>query len=61
MRDIDSVQVLTMLIDRLEKRATALEGVRMPAYNVTAHELRRFAEMAKNAREYLLSKRQGSC
>ena len=56
MRDIDPVQVLSILIRRLETRADALEGVRMPAYDMTVHELRRFAEMAKNARKYLLSR-----
>ena len=56
MRDMGPIQVLTILIRRLETRAAALEGVRMPEYDVTAHELRKFAEMARNARKYLLSK-----
>ncbi len=56
MRDIDPVQVLSILIRRLESRADALEGVRMPSYDMTVHELRRFAQMAKNERKYLLSK-----
>ncbi len=53
MRKLSPVDVLTIIILRLEKRADCLEGVRMPSYEATAYELRRFAEMMKNAREYL--------
>ncbi len=53
MRDMNAVQVLTIIIDRLERRADALEGVRMPAFDVTIQELRKFADMMKRARIYL--------
>lgn len=45
MRDIASLEMLGFLIERSETRADALQRVRMPAYDLTVHELRRFAEM----------------
>jgi hypothetical protein len=53
MRDLTLVQVLTIILQRLEKRAKALEGVRLESFNMTVGELRRFAQMVKSAREYL--------
>lgn len=47
-------RVLAILAERLEKRATALEGVRMESYNLVISELRHFAAMVRKAREYLL-------
>ena len=55
-RDLDPVQVLTIIIQRLEKRADCLEGVRMGVYDVAAGELRNFARIVKAARDYLVSK-----
>jgi hypothetical protein len=56
MRDLTPVQVLTIILQRLEKRANALEGVRLESFNMTVDELRRFAQMVKSAREYLQSR-----
>ena len=50
---LSAVQVLTIIAERLQKRADALEGVRLEGYSVTIEELRRFAEMVRNARNYL--------
>ena len=46
MRDLTPVQVLTIILQRLEKRANALEGVSLESFNMTVDELRRFAQMS---------------
>ena len=53
VRTLAPVEVITILAERLEKRADALEGVRMPAYSITIDELRRLAAMARKAEGYL--------
>ncbi len=49
----DPRDVLAILAERMEKRATTLEGVKMEAYSTAVDELRRFADMIRKAREYL--------
>lgn len=53
MPDLSPVQVLGILIERIEKRATVLEGVRLEAFDFTILELRNFARMLHNAKTYL--------
>ena len=52
-RDLTPVQVLTVLIERLEKRAECLEGVKLKEYRMVIYELRNFARMVRAARDYL--------
>lgn len=47
------VQVLTVLIERIEKRADVLSNVRMTEYNVAIAELKNIAITLKKARDYL--------
>ena len=56
-RDLTPVQVLTILLDRLEKRAECLEGVKLKEYGMVIYELRNLARMIRAARDYL-DKRQ---
>ena len=56
MRDLTPVQVLTIILQRLEKRANALEGVRLESFNMTVDELRRFAQMVRERADYLKSR-----
>lgn len=53
MRKLTPRDVLAILAERMEKRASALEGVKMEGYNAAVDELRRFAEMIRKARQYL--------
>ena len=57
-RDLTPVQVLTILIERLERRAECLEGVKLREYRMVIYELRNFAKMIRAARDYL-AERQG--
>ena len=57
MRVLDPVQVLSIVIGRMEQRASALEGVHMQGYEQTAMELRKFSEMLKRARSYVAGQR----
>ena len=50
---LSSSEVLTILAQRLERRAQELERVRLPGFEVAIDELRRFAQMAIGARRYL--------
>ncbi len=59
MRDLSPAEVLAVIARRLEKRAKALEGVRMREYDMTAKELRDFAAMVKRAQEYVRHKQFG--
>jgi hypothetical protein len=52
-RPLSPVDVLTILIQRMEKTASAYEQVRLRDYEMAVIELRRYAEMARKAREYL--------
>jgi hypothetical protein len=52
-RELTPVQVLTVLLQRLEKRADTLEAVRLPGFNAAVCELRNFAKMVRAARDYL--------
>jgi hypothetical protein len=52
-RPLTPVQVLSVLISRMEERADCFERVRLDGYNLTILELRRFAKMIRNARDYL--------
>ncbi len=45
--DLTPVQVLTIILQRLEKRANALGGVSLESFNMTVDELRRFAQMVR--------------
>jgi hypothetical protein len=47
------VQVLTVLLQRLEKPADTLEAVRLPGYDGAIYKLRNFAKMVRAARDYL--------
>jgi hypothetical protein len=53
MRNLNPIQVLTVLIRRMEERANTLEIVSRDSYSMTADELRKFARMTRKAREYL--------
>ncbi len=55
-RSLSPVQVLDILTRRLEERAAVLERVGLPGFMPTIHELRRFAEMTRKARDYLKAK-----
>ena len=57
-RDLTPVQVLTVLLRRLEERAECLEGVKLKEYRMVIYELRNFARMVRAARDYL-AERQG--
>ena len=59
MRDLSPAEVLAVIAQRLERRAKALEGIRMREYEMTVHELRNFAAMVKRAREYVRHKQFG--
>ena len=59
MRDLSPAEVLAILAQRLERRAKALEGVRLKKYDRTVHELRHFAAMVKRAQEYVRHKQFG--
>ena len=59
MRDLSPAEVLAILAQRLERRAKALEGVRLKKYDRTVHELRHFAAMVKRAQEYVMHKQFG--
>lgn len=52
-RELTAVQVLTVILQRLEKRATCLEAVQLSEYTLVARELRHFARMVQAARNYL--------
>ena len=52
-RTLTPAQVLSILLERMDKRANALEGVKMEGYNMAVIELRRFASMLKSARDYV--------
>lgn len=52
-RELNPVETLTVILQRMEKRADVLEGVGMQTYKVAAYELRNFAKMVKAARDYL--------
>ena len=56
-RELTPVEVLTILLQRLEKRAECLEGVKLKEYRMVIYELRNFARMIRAARDYL-AKRQ---
>ena len=56
-RELTPVEVLTVLLQRLEKRAECLEGVKLKEYNMVLYELRNFAKMVRAARDDL-AKRQ---
>jgi hypothetical protein len=47
------VEVLTVLLQRLEKRADCLEGVRLKQFDMVVYELRNFARTVRAARDYL--------
>ena len=51
------VDVLTVILQRLEKRAEVLEAVRLPGMEGTTSELKNFARMVRNARDYLQRQR----
>lgn len=53
MRDFSPSEVLTIIAQRLEKRAKVLEAVRLAGTDATAIELRNFAKMVRRALEYL--------
>jgi hypothetical protein len=59
-RELTPVESLTIILQRLEKRADILEGVRMEPYTVAAYELRNFAKMVRAARDYLVNSGTGS-
>lgn len=52
-RQLTPVEVLDVLIARLEKRAETLDAVRLLDYRIAQLELLSFARMLKNARAYL--------
>ena len=57
-RDLTPVQVLSILIQRMEKSANAWEGVRLSEYELAVGELRRYADMLRRAREYLIAQQK---
>ena len=56
MRDYSLDQVFAILIDRVRRRADALERVRLDGFNQAVEELRRFAEMLERARSYVIAR-----
>ena len=60
-RELTPVQVLTVLLQRLEQRAECLEGVKLKEYRMMVYELRNFARMLSAARDYLAKRKRGDC
>ena len=53
MQRLDPGQVLTVLIQRMEKQIDTYVRVNHKGYDMVIYELRRYAEMMKKARAYL--------
>lgn len=56
-RDLTPVQVLSILIQRMERSASAWEAVTLQEYQLAAREVQRYANMLRRAREYLIAQR----
>lgn len=57
-KNLSPEAVLEILARRMEKRAAVLTAVRQQGLDGTIHELRHFANMMKNARQFLVNERQ---
>ena len=58
MRFLSAVEVLSILAERMEKRAAVLDRLQMSAFDPAASELRKFALMIRKAQAYVASQRR---